>query len=211
MAKYSLTHYTAVKKIFRYLKGTRDLGLVFKYGSDPSAPLKICAFSDASFAETEDRKSVSGGLILINDMVVMWFSRLQKLVTLSTTESELVALIVVAQELLWTLKFLEGINEKQTSPVTIFEDNRSTIAIAKHSQLSGRTKHLDLRQKFIQQAIEEGTLNIEYCETLKMLADLLTKPLPFPLFSKHRAKILSVSQDLRAFVAIFNNVFHKIG
>ena len=140
----------------------------------------------------------------------MWFSRLQKLVTLSTTESELVALIVVAQETLWMLKFLEGIGEKQSTPVNIFEDNKSTIAIAKHSQLSGRTKHLDLRQKFIQQAIEDGTLNVEYCETLKMLADLLTKPLPFPLFSKHRSKILGIGQDLRSFVAIFNDNFPSV-
>ena len=201
MSKYSLAHYAAVKKICRYLKGTKDLGVVFHYGEGKDTPIKLCAYVDASFAETEDRKSVSGGVVFVNNSPLVWFARLQRIVTLSTTESELVALIVVVQEILWLIKLFEGFDEKQVRPVTVFEDNVGTIAIAKHSQLSGRTKHIDLRHKFLQQEIESGAISVEYVETLRQIADILTKALPFPAFAKFRNHLVVVVEDVRKALA----------
>ena len=102
----------------------------------------------------------------------------------------------------------EDFNEKQVRPVTVYEDNVGTIAIAKHSQLSGRTKHIDLRHKFLQQEIESGAISVEYVETLRQIADILTKALPFPAFAKFRNHLVEVVEDVRKALAV---LYSKMG
>ena len=59
----------------------------------------------------------------------------------------------------------------------IYEDNQGAITLAKNPEYHARTKHIDIQYHFIREYIEKGTITLEYCETAKMLADALTKPL----------------------------------
>ena len=187
MAKYTEEHFTAVKKIFRYLKNTKDLGITYSKGSKRP---EIEAYVDASFAEEEGRKSASGGVILYNKSPVIWYSRVQRLVTLSTVESEYVSLVHGIQEILWMRRLLEGIQET-LPPTTIFEDNEGAIALATTGNTSGRTKHIDLRYEFVKQHIDRNDIRLEHKRTQEMIADMLTKGLPRAAFEQHRSKLLS--------------------
>ena len=82
-------HWNVVLQIIRYLLGTKDLSLAFEWGSG----LEISVFADANYAEkADDRRSVSGVPVTVGKSSVSWFSSTQKIVTLSTTEAEYIAL-----------------------------------------------------------------------------------------------------------------------
>lgn len=79
-------HWEAVKRIFRYLSGTKDW--VLKYGGSKDG---LVGYTDADGASQEHRHAISGYTFLIDGGAVLWSSRKQELVTLSTAEAEYVA------------------------------------------------------------------------------------------------------------------------
>ena len=74
------------------------------------------------------------------------------------------------------------------TPTVIFEDNQSTIAMTKNPQFHGRAKHIDIKHHFIREQVSRGTVQLEYCPTTDMTADILTKGLSRETFVKLRAK-----------------------
>lgn len=182
-AKPTETNWMEVKRIFRYLKGTMDMSITF--------PKKegICmkAYSDADYAGDEtSRKSTTGSVITINDSPVSWISRLQRTVSLSTTEAEYNALAETTKEVMWTRSLLEEINEKQEKPTTIFCDNQSTLKLVNNDEACRRTKHMAVKVHFVKDEIDSKTIRTEYVETEKQKADFLTKSLPSPSFIRNR-------------------------
>ena len=103
------THWLAVKRIFRYLKGTSGLGIKFKYQSDSSSNT-LYGFADADWAgDVEDRKSTSGYCFKMCGGVVSWRSKKQHCVALSTAEAEYLALSAATQEVVWLRQFLNDL------------------------------------------------------------------------------------------------------
>jgi len=168
-------HWEAVKRVLRYLKGTRDWKLV--YGGGDARGLE--GFADADGATQEHRRAISGYVILVDGGAVSWGSKKQELVTLSTTEAEYVATTHAAKELIWFRRLLSEVFRPLEHPIVLHSDNQSAIALA-HSQgqFHARTKHIDIRWHFIRYSIENGSIELVYCPTEDMTADLLTKPLP---------------------------------
>lgn len=167
------THLTAVKRIFRYLKGTVNLAL--KY--ERSGTETLVGFSDADCAGDQDgRRSTTGNIFLLNGGAVSWLSRKQATVALSTTEAEYVALSQAAQEGTWLRRLLSDLG-MDTTPTVILEDNQGAIAIAKNPVDHSRTKHIDIRYHYIRECVQNGEVELQYCPTNDMKADILTKPL----------------------------------
>jgi hypothetical protein len=137
----------------------------------------LSAYSDADYGNCIDTKrSVSAYITyLFGTSPISWRSSLQKLVTLSTTEAEYVALASAVQEVLYLRALLEELRYKQTKSTLIYEDNQSTIKIARNPEHHGRCKHIDLRFFFVQERNEGGYIRLQYCPTDKMAADGLTK------------------------------------
>jgi hypothetical protein len=166
-------HWDAVKCIYCYLSGMRDLWL--SYG-ETQWTLKGFADMDGSMAE--DRRAISGYAFLIDGGVVSWFSKKQELVSLSTTESKYVAATHGMKEALWLRSLLEDAFAPVQEPTTLFSDNQSTITLTKDHRYHARTKHIDVRYHFIHWVVERGSLRLVYCPTANMVADALTKALP---------------------------------
>jgi hypothetical protein len=181
-----LPHWEAVKRIFCYLKGTRDFWLVF--GNDGPS---ISGYTDADGMANEDRHAISGYAFLIDGGAVSWSSKRQPIVTLSTAEAEYVAATHAAKEAVWLREFISEIYEPQ-DPLTLYSDSQSTIALAKNEQHHARTKHIDIRFHFIRYVIEAGKITIDYCPTNNMVADTLTKALP-----SAKAKHFAAAMGLR--------------
>ncbi|CAB4042840.1 Hypothetical predicted protein [Paramuricea clavata] len=187
VAKFSANptneHWTAVKRIFRYLKGTVNYGLLYSENANPDC----VGFSDADWAgDLNDRKSTSGYTFQINGAAVSWRSKKQTCVALSTAEAEYVALSAAAQEALWMRQLLTDLNVNIDEPMTIYEDNQSAIAMSKNPQFHGRSKHIDIKYHFVRDQVEKKTLTVLYCPTGSMLADLFTKGIPKEQFKKLR-------------------------
>jgi Reverse transcriptase (RNA-dependent DNA polymerase) len=181
-------HWEAVKRIFRYLSGTRDLWLT--YGEE-STPLEGYADADGSMAE--DRRAVSGYAFLIDGGAVSWSSKRQEIVSLSTTESEYVAATHGGKEALWLRSLISEVFGTLTSPTTLFSDNQAAIALTRDHQYHPRTKHIDVRYHWIRWVVEKGSIRLVYCPTDDMVADVLTKALP-----SAKVKHFAASLGLRA-------------
>ncbi len=174
-ANPSHAHLTAVKRILRYLKGTQDFFLEYRK-TDKS--FSLIGYSDADWAgDQDDRHSTSGNLFLMAGGPVSWLSKKQAIVALSTCEAEYVALSTATQETIWLRRLLDSLKTSPSGAITVMEDNQGAIAIAKNPVAHARTKHIDIRYHFIRETIQEGLIELHYCPTEKMLADILTKPL----------------------------------
>jgi len=174
-ANPGIAHWEAVKRVFRYLKGTRELWL--SYGQ---VVKEMEGYADADGSIMEDRKAISGYTFIINGGAVSWSAKKQEIVSLSTTESEYVAATYAAnlKEALWLCTLIFQLFGTSLPATTLFSDNQSAIALTKEHQYHVHTKHIDIRFHFIRWIVEEGKIRIIYCPTDEMVADTLTKALP---------------------------------
>ena len=179
------SHLTAVKRIFRYLNGTKDLGLWYPRGDD----FKLIGYSDSDFAGYKvDRKSTSGHCLFLGSSLISWSSKKQTSVALSTAEAEYMAAAACCSQVLWMIQQLKDIGFNYNE-VPIRCDNTSAISIAKNPVQHSRTKHIEVRHHFIRDHVEKGDVVIEYVNTDLQLADIFTKPLPFDRFNFIRLSI----------------------
>ena len=180
-------HWEAVKRIFKYLLGTKKLELT--YGGDQRG---LVGYVDADGASQEHRRAISGYVFMVDGGAVSWSSKKQELVTLSTTEAEYVAQTHAAKEAMWFRQLLTELFGQIESPTTLFSDSKSAIALAQDGHYHARTKHIDIRYHFIRYVVDAGTIKLVYCSTDDMTADTLTKALP-SVKAKHFAKALGLS------------------
>ena len=174
-------HWTAVKRIMRYLSGTLDHGLLYQNGDS------ITGYSDADWAgDQNDRKSTSGFVFMMSGAAVSWNSKKQTCVALSTAEAEYIALSKAAQESIWLQRLIMDMNEILSSPIIIFEDNQSTITMTKNNQHHGRAKHIDIKYHFIREMVTMNKIELKYCRSDEMIADILTKGMSKIQFEKLR-------------------------
>ena len=173
-------HLTAVKRIFKYLKGTITLGLWYPRDSD----FHLIGYSDADFAGCKiDRKSTSGSCQFLGDRLVSWYSKKQKSISTSTAEAEYIAAGSCCAQILWMKNQLldYGLN---FSHIPIFCDNQSAIAMTGNPVQHSMTKHISIRYHFIREHVEEGTIELKFVPTDQQLADIFTKPLSEATFTR---------------------------
>lgn len=183
--KPSDEHYGCLKRILRYLQGTKDLRLIYRKCDDT----KLKGFADADFANNlEDRKSVSGYVFRLFGNTVSWCTKKQQTVSLSSTEAELISLNVAAKEGIWISNLLSEIGV-YVEPFVIYEDNIPCIKVAEEPRNHQRMKHIDIKYMYIRELVKNGRVRIEYLDTGNQTADIMTKPLARILFVKHRSKL----------------------
>uniref|UniRef100_H3H6A9 Integrase catalytic domain-containing protein n=2 Tax=Phytophthora ramorum TaxID=164328 RepID=H3H6A9_PHYRM len=173
-------HWVAVKRILRYLQGTKTHGICFK----PGDMIDFRGYSDTDWAgDLADRKSTSGYKFMLMSAPVSWGSKKQSSVSLSTSEAEHIALSLAIQEGKWIHRLLCEIlaAANETGPeLMIREDNQSCIKMTKNPVNHGRAKHIDIKYHHIRDEVKRGEVKLEYCETSVMLADIMTKALAGP-------------------------------
>lgn len=181
-------HWEAVLKILAYLKGTQGTALCL---GGWSQNISISAYSDADWAgDIDQRRSRTGYIVFMNQSPIMWCSKLQSTVALSSMNSEYIALSSTSQEVIWSRSMLEELGFNQSDPSIIWEDNKSCIDIASSYRLHPGSKHIDIRHHFIRdRVINIKDLVIRRKASGDMTADFFTKNLPYPAFSRHRKSI----------------------
>ncbi|WVZ53009.1 hypothetical protein U9M48_004002 [Paspalum notatum var. saurae] len=180
-----ISHLQTVKRIFRYLKFTSELGLW--YSSDSSLSLR--GLSDADHAGCRiDRKSTSGTCQLLGTSLISWSSRKQASVVLSTTEAEYVAAASCCSQLLWMKATLSDFGLR-FGKIPLLVDSTSAISVAKNPVLHSRTKHIDVRFHFLRDHYEKGDIDLVHIVSANQLADIFTMPLEFGAFTHLRGEL----------------------
>lgn len=175
---FSDKHWRMAKRILRYLKGTKDLGLTYAASSG-----KVLGYSDASLNEQGGGKSRSGYVFTLSGGAVSWRSCKQGLVALSSCEAEFVALAESMKEGKWIKAFLQelGLGKCSPSPFVLYSDSQSAIKLLENPIYHQRSKHIGLKYLYARNEVENGVFQVQFVPTDSMVADGLTKPLPHSL------------------------------
>jgi len=163
-----------VKRVFRYLAGTINKGIVYKSDSSPGS---LECYSDADFGGcTTTGRSTSGVVVLHAGGAISWLSQRQGIVATSTTESEIVAATEATKEIIWLQRLFGGIMELKHTPV-LQVDNSATVKLAQNPEFHRRTKHIDIKYFFVREKVIDGVMDINQISTEHQVADVMTKPL----------------------------------
>jgi hypothetical protein len=183
-ANPSLQHTTALKRILRYLSGTRDYRITYK--ALPARPDFFHGYADAAYANSDDNKSTTGYVFLAGEGAITWCSKKQITTALSSTEAEYVALSESGREACWLRNLYTELGLlKEDMTVTIYGDNEGSIAMAKNPQFHKRSKHIATHWHWIRELVREGTIAIESLQDPDQTADVLMKALPRQKHIKH--------------------------
>ncbi|GKC70776.1 retrovirus-related pol polyprotein from transposon TNT 1-94 [Tanacetum coccineum] len=122
------SHLEAVKRIFRYIKGTTHLGLWYPKGTS----IETVVYADSNHAgDYVDRKSTSGICTFVGCCLTSWFSKKQTTLVISTTEAEYVSAGKACQQALWMKQALIDYDVR-LDDVPIMCDNKGAIDLSKN-------------------------------------------------------------------------------
>jgi len=179
-------HWSAAKRVLKYLSRTQDEYLTYKSGN-PAIELKC--YVDADYAACKDtRKSVSGFVITIGESVISWRSKKQPVVALSTSEAEYIALSEGIRESVWIKGMLQELKlMKADDAIEVFEDNNACISIAENDGVSERVKHIDVKFHYIRDMVKRSEVKLMRIGTKDQIADVMTKALGKEKFKGFKA------------------------
>ncbi|TPX48626.1 DNA-directed DNA polymerase [Chytriomyces confervae] len=180
----STEHWDYLMRTYRYLNDTKDHGILYS-NSGNSSPH---GFADAAYNIHSGAKSQLGYLALLADGAISWKSTKTPIVPLSSTEAEYMSISELGREIQSFINLYTALDIPVTMPLTLFEDNMSTIHQCNNDVFSHRSKHINVRYHYIRELVNTKQVTITYIKTADQPADLLTKPLGRDAFSKHRSK-----------------------
>ncbi|EKV04384.1 hypothetical protein PDIP_87550 [Penicillium digitatum Pd1] len=178
-------HFQALKRVFRYLTGTKLLTISFYPSMQDAA---VCGYCDADWAGPHSEKglSTSGFLFKMAGGAISWTSKKQPCVALSTTESEYIAESLAVQEAIWLTQLLTelGIEGFLRKPIPIYADNNGAIALASNPEFHSAMKLIAIRFHRLREEVAAGNVKFVKIPTADMAADGLKKPLGKTLFKR---------------------------
>ena len=198
------SHEQAILHICRYLQGTRNKGMTFK----PDSKMQLDCYVDAYFAglwnmENEQDpvcvKSRTGFILTLGGCPLLWVSKLQTEVALSTTEAEYIAMSQAMRELIPMRTLLQQVGTTLSLDfakpaivwLKVFEDNNGALKLATAPNISPRTKHIAVKYHFFREAVgEKKGIHIMKIDTTEQIADMFTKGLPATQFQYLRKKLI---------------------
>ena len=180
------SHWKAIKRILRYIRGTESLGLYYSRTNE----YKLVGYSDSDWCgDVDDRKSTAGYVFYMGDTAFTWLSKKQPIVTLSTCEAEYVAASWCVCHATWLRNLLHELKMTQHEATEIRVDNKSAIELAKNPVHHERSKHIDVRFHFIREKVKKGDMRMIHVASQDQVADIFTKPLPTALFENFKTMI----------------------
>lgn len=176
---YGRAHWTAVKRVLRYLKGTIDMKLTFQPGDID----ELIGYCDADWAgDLDKRRSTTGYMFQAQGGAISWATRSQPTIALSSTEAEFMSMVAAIQEALWLKRFESEIFLDAPKTIILYCDNQGALHLAKNKNYHSRTKHIDVRKYFIQENLHHENnpandikMKLLYKPTNEMAADIMTK------------------------------------
>jgi histone deacetylase 1/2 len=186
------SHWSAVKRILRYIRGTLKVGLTFRRSSS----LLLSAFSDADWAGCpDDRKSTGGFAVFVGPNLISWSARKQATVSRSSTEVEYKAIADATTELIWVEALLKELGIRLRQRPCIWCDNLGATYLSANPVFHARTKHIEIDFHFVRERVANKMLDVRFISSKDQLADGFTKALPVKLLDAFRTN-LNLTQGL---------------
>jgi hypothetical protein len=162
-----------------YLVANKSFKLHYRIGGRAG----LDGYADADWGNSSCRRSTTGLLARYNRGPVSWRSKMQKTVALSTAEAEYYSASEMAIEILYLRNLLANMGFPEGLDTPVYEDNTACIEWGNHV-IGGRerAKHIDIRKHFAHEVIQERAMKLIKVATGDQLADMFTKPLPYPQF-----------------------------
>jgi hypothetical protein len=181
-------HWSAVKRVLRYLKGTK--GYKLTYAPSTTSDEIFVTHSDADLGGNPDNaRSTAGFVMSVGGGAVLWGSRLQRNVALSSTESEYTTAAATGCEIIWMREFLDEIGYDISKPSTLFLDSNSALQVAKNPEHQSTMKHVNRNYHWIRERVAEGDIKLVHVPGTENVADIFTKPLGPIKFDKFRSML----------------------
>lgn len=170
----TLTHWSAVKTIIRYLRDILGMGLKIQ----KSQSMLVSAFSDADWAGcVDDRRSTSGFAVFLGSNLISWSARKQATVSRSSTEAEYKALANATAEVIWVQTLLKELGIQCPSMARLWCDNLGATYLSANPIFHARTKHIEVYFHFVRERVAQKLLEVRFVSTNDQVADGFTKPL----------------------------------
>jgi histone deacetylase 1/2 len=168
-------HWSAVKRILRYLRGTLSVG----HWIQCSKSTMVSAFSDADWAGcVDDRRSTGGFAVFLGSNLISWTARKQATVSRSSTEAEYKSLANATAELMWVQKLLTELKVRHPPAARLWCDNLGAKYLSANPIFHARTKHIEIDFHFVRERVAQRLLDIRFINSDDQLADGFTKPIP---------------------------------
>jgi hypothetical protein len=174
-------HWTAVKRILRYIKFTLASGLCIWKSSSPV----VNAFSDADWVGcSDDRKSTGGHAIFFGSNLISWSAKKQSTISCSSTEAKYKSMANAVVESMWFQSLLKELHISTPPAVHLWCDNIGAKYLSFNPVFHGRMKHIEVDYHFVQDQVMQCKLDVRFISTHDQLADGFTKSLPQKWFSE---------------------------
>jgi histone deacetylase 1/2 len=170
----STVHWSAVKRILRYVRGTCGTGIKIR----KSKSMMVSAFSDADWAGcVDDRRSTGGFAVFLGSNLISWCARKQATVSRSSTEAEYKALANATAEMMWVQKLLQELKVPHPPAARLWCDNLGATYLTANPIFHARTKHIEIDFHFVRERVAQKLLDVRFINTGDQLADGFTKPM----------------------------------
>jgi hypothetical protein len=179
-----------LRRMISYIAKTIEYGLFYRKGS----AVELVAYIDASHGtHLEDGTSRTGIVITLAGGAVCFKSNRQRIVTLSSTEAEIVALTEGTNYVLWLRNLLDGLSLTDLGPTVVYQDNMSTIALVSNDKTKQqRTRHLNCKYFAVRERIANCLVRVVYLAGTEMLADILTKSVDSSTLNRLLPRMMSI-------------------
>ena len=200
------SHMKALKRIMQYVCGTRDRGLFLKPSKwwdgkisyNGRFEFEVNGKSDSEYAKDESRHSVNGWSTWIFNCCVTNRSKMMPVIALSVTEAELYAAVQCAQDLIFIWRLLLSLGLEVKLPMILEIDNRGAFDFINGWSVSGRCRHIEVKQYFLRELKEAGIIKMKWTKGEEMTSDIFTKNLSVAPFEKHGSRFYGEDQYYEA-------------
>ena len=213
MQNPSKEQWQAAKRIIACLNGSKEKGLVYKKSKtwpkdatllDKLKDLRITVHTDSDWAQDKNgRKSTSGYLMYLNDNLIDWASKKQRVVAQSSCEAELIAATTAMKQVKCLQKVMHEMitiaesrkqnrhpsekdkssdnpnndeTERFETKVKCWMDSQSAMHAIENGDFTGKLKHIETRYYYLADEMEKGRFTLAFIKGTDNPADLMTKP-----------------------------------
>ena len=189
-------HWQMLKFLLRYLKGSKQKGLLYKFdGADSAVPNGVHGYSDASYADCPDTsRSTIAYVFYYGGAILSWYSKLNSYVTTCTNHSEYLALFAAAKEAQWLVYLFGDLDPTSPPPIPVYVDNSGVVSLVFNPVDHSTNKHLRVACHYCRELTKEKVILPQRIPGEFNLADVFTKPLPGPGFQKVVGKLVEERQ-----------------
>ena len=174
MNKHCERHSKSTKKVFWYLKGTLNFGIMYTNEFD----VDLATYPNSySAINPDDKKSTIRYVFNIGSWAISWINNKEPNVSLSSTEAEYKSLTNGTWKTIWLRRILGDVEETQQEPTLIRCGNKSTIKLENNPIYHARANHIATQQHFVREKEKSKEIYLSFCNTNENVASIFTKPL----------------------------------